>query len=147
MDQNTIIGQDDSIIAVVQELHAAIEQKDGQHLGELVIPEVFVIGAAAEAVSIGRDQFVTYLRSQFEEGKETELHVQPAQLQVGLCASGRSAWLLDRFDLEVVGALKIPHQIPIRLTGLLVRDQDWQLAAAYWSIPLRDNDYQYTLLQ
>ena len=46
-----------------------------------------------------------------------------------------------------MGAQEISLSFPIRLTGLVVRDQDWRLAAAYWSIPLRSNDYQYTLLE
>lgn len=61
-------------------------------MDELVVDDVFVFGAAADAVSIGRDQFVADLRSQFERMKDTELHMQSSQIQVGLCDSGRSAW-------------------------------------------------------
>ena len=57
---------DEMIKAVVRELYVAIEHKDVQRMGELVLPDVFVFGAAAEAVSIGRDQFVKDLRRQFE---------------------------------------------------------------------------------
>ena len=138
---------DETIKAVVRELHGAIERKDVQRMGELVVPDVFVFGAAADAVSIGRDQFVTDLRSQFERLTDTELRVQSSEIQVGLCASGSSAWFFDRLVIDIRGDQEISHCVPIRLTGLLVRDQDWRLAAAYWSIPLRSNEYQYSLLQ
>jgi hypothetical protein len=70
---------------------------------------VFVFGAAADAVSIGRDQFVRDLRSQFEQVKDAELRVQSSQIQVGLCDSGRSAWFFDRFVLETVFQFILTH--------------------------------------
>jgi len=138
---------DETIKAVVRELYVALEHKDMQRMGELVVADVFVFGAAADAVSIGRDQFVTDLRSQFERVKDTELRVQSSEIQVGLCDSGRSAWFFDQIVIDIEGDQEIPHSVPIRLTGLLVRDQDWRLAAVYWSIPLHSNEYQYSLLQ
>ena len=136
-----------TIKAVVRELHGAIEHKDLQRLGELAVADVFVFGAAADAVSIGRDQFITDLRSQFELAKDMKLRVQSSEIQVGLCDSGRSAWFFDQLVIAYEGDNEIAHSIPIRLTGLLVRDQDWQLSAAYWSIPLSSNEYQFSLLQ
>jgi ketosteroid isomerase-like protein len=147
MNDQTLQSSKESIKAVVQEFHAAIEHKDLQRVGELVLADVFVFGAAAQAVSIGRHQFVTHLRGQFERAGQAQLRVQSTQIEVGLCASGRSAWFLDRFVIDIMSDQEIPHSYPIRFTGLLVRDQDWRLAAAYWSIPLRDNDYQYALLE
>ena len=137
----------ETISAFVRELHTAVGQKDMLRMAELVNEDVFVIGAAAGAISIGRDQFVTDLRSQFDRVKQIQFYLQSPEIQVGLCDSGRSAWFLDRFVVNIVEDQKVPRQIPIRLTGLLVCEQDWRLAAAYWSIPLRSNDYQYKLLQ
>lgn len=137
----------ETIKMVVQELYTAIEHKDLQRMGELVTADVFVFGAGADAVSIGRDQFVTDLRSQFERVKDAELRLQSSEIQVGLCASGRSAWFLDRLVIEIAREQEILYSYPIRITGLIVLDQDWQLTAAYWSIPLRSNEYQYSLIQ
>jgi ketosteroid isomerase-like protein len=136
-----------TIKAVVRELYAAIERKDLLRLGELAVADVFVLGAAADAVSIDRAQFVMDLRNQFERAKDAELRVQSSEIQVGLSDSGRSAWFFDQLVIDIVGDQGIPHSIPIRLTGLLVRDHDWQLSAAYWSIPLSSNEYQFSLLQ
>jgi ketosteroid isomerase-like protein len=147
MEHPVLQSPGETIKAVVRELYAAIEHKDLLRLGELLVADVFVFGAAADAVSIGRDQFITDLRSQFERVKDKELRLQSSEIQVGLCDSGRSAWFFDRFVMDIVGDQEIPHRVPIRLTGLLVRDQDWRLAAAFWSIPLRSNEYQYSLLQ
>jgi ketosteroid isomerase-like protein len=137
----------ETVKSVIQELHQAVEQKDAQRLGELAHEEVFVFGPAAGAVSVGRLAFVSDLVNLFAQVKGKELHLQPSDLRVGLCDSGRSAWFLDRFDVEAPGDSEKPHPIPVRLTGLLTLEQDWRLAAAYWSIPLRDNDYQYGLIQ
>jgi hypothetical protein len=67
-------------------------------------------------------------------------------IMVGLCDSGRSAWFFDRSVIEITRDQKILFSYPVRITGLLVKDLDWQLAAAFWSIPLRNNDYQYDLI-
>jgi ketosteroid isomerase-like protein len=133
-----------TVKAFVQEIHTAIEHKDAQHISELVLDDVFIFGAAANAVSTEKNQFVTNLRAQFEQAKDAELQVQSSEIKVGLCNSGRSAWFFDSFIVENKG---ISRTIPIRFTGLLTYDQNWRLAAAYWSIPLRDNEYQYSLLQ
>jgi ketosteroid isomerase-like protein len=137
----------ETIKNVVQEIYEAVVHKDIQRMSELVVADVFVFGAAADAVSIGRDQFRTDLRSQFEQLKVTELRLQSSEIIVGICDSGRSAWFLDRLVIEIVEDRGTSHSFPVRLTGLLVRDKNWQLAAAYWLIPLRDNEYQYSLLQ
>jgi ketosteroid isomerase-like protein len=147
MDQLYLQSSKEIIIAFVRELHEAIEHKEALRLGELAVPDVFVLGSAAEAVSIGRDQFVSHLQSQFEQAGEALLRVQSMQVEVGLCDSGRSAWFLDRFVIDILNKQEISPSFPIRLTGLLEYEQDWRLAAAYWSIPLRDNDYQYSLLE
>lgn len=136
-----------TVKAFVQEIHTAIEHKDTQRISELTVDDVFVLGAAANAVSVGKNQCVENLRSYFEQSKDIEFHVQSSKTRVGLCPSGRSAWFFDQFVIDIEENVEASRNIPIRLTGLLVQDQDWRLAAAYWSIPLRDNEYQYSLLQ
>jgi ketosteroid isomerase-like protein len=147
VSENQGLKTNETIRAVVREFHTAIKHKDAQRLGELVVQEVFVFGAAANEVSTGRDQFVAGLCSEFEAAKGARLGVKEEQIQVGICDSGLSAWFLDRFDLEIADGREAPRVFPIRFTGLLVQDLGWRLAAAFWSIPLRSNDYQYELLQ
>jgi ketosteroid isomerase-like protein len=146
-ENQVLQSRDETIKAFVRELNIAVEQKDMLHMAELVHADVFVLGAAAEAISIGRNQFMTDLRSQIERINQAQLYLQPPEIQVGLSDSGRSAWFLDRFVVNIVEHQKVPRQIPIRLTGLLTREQEWRLSAAFWSIPLRDNDYQHKSLQ
>ena len=131
----------------VQEIHNTIEQKDAQRITELTLDDVFVFGAAANDVSVGKNQWVANLRSYFEQLKDVEFHVRSSDPRVGLCHSGRSAWFLDQFVIKIIENGEASRNIPIRLTGLLVQDQDWRLAVAFWSIPLRNNEYQYSLLQ
>jgi ketosteroid isomerase-like protein len=147
MEQKDLQSPDEIIKAIVREFHKAIEEKDVQRMGELVLADIFVFGAATEAISIGRDQFVTHLNNLFLRAEVSQLCVLSLQIEVGLCDSDRSAWFLDRFVVEIMGDQETPQRFPIRFTGLLVRDQGWHLAAAYWSIPLRDNEYQYSLLE
>ena len=136
-----------TVKAFVQEIHTAIEHKDTQRISELTLDDVFVLGAAANAVSIGKNQFATNLHAYFEQSKDIQFHVQSSETRIGLCHSGRSAWFFDSFDVEIVEHQEGSRHIPIRLTGLVTQDRDWRLMAAYWSIPLRDNEYQYSLLQ
>jgi len=137
----------ETIKAVVREFYTAIEHKDLLRMGELAVEDVFVLGSAAEAVSASREQFIAGLHSQYERVKDTIVRIQSSDIHVGLCDSHRSAWFFDRFVIEVVRDQEIINSVPIRLTGLLIRDQVWKLASAFWSIPLRSNEYQYSLLQ
>ena len=59
----------------VQEIHSAIEHKGAQQISELVLDDVFVFGAAANAVSIGKNQFITNLRARLEQARDAELQV------------------------------------------------------------------------
>jgi len=137
----------ETIKAIVREFYIAIEQKDIQRLDKLVVEDVFVFGPAAEAVSIGRGQFFASLQNQFERVKGTILRIQSSDIQVGLFASEASAWFFDQIVIDIMREDEVIKRVPIRLTGLLVGDQDWHLASSFWSIPLRSNEYQYSLLQ
>jgi ketosteroid isomerase-like protein len=137
----------ETIRTVVQEFHAVIEHKDLPRLGKLLVEDVFVFGSAAEAVYIGRDQFIASISTIFERLTDVKLHLQCSEIKVGECSSGTSAWFFDRIVVEILKDNGIKKCIPVRFTGLMVQEQDWQLAAAYWSIPLRSNEYQYSLLQ
>jgi len=133
---------EEAIKTCLRELHHAIESKDIKRLGDLVVPDVFVLGSTADAVAMDRDSFITDVQVLFEQLKDKKIQLHGSHINVGLCSSGRSAWFLDRF--VVAGARD--QDIPIRLTGLLVQDHGWHLSAASWSIPMRDNDYQVELL-
>lgn len=135
-----------AIKAFVQEIHSAIAHKNAQRLGELVVDDVFMFGAAANAVSVGKSQLITEFHSYFEQAKDIKFHIQSSETKMGLSDSGQSAWFFNQFVIGVAGKEK-ECDIPIRFTGLLTLDSDWHLAAGYWSIPLRSNEYQYALLQ
>jgi ketosteroid isomerase-like protein len=122
---------EETVEAFVFDFYAAIERQDLRRIRELVEANVFVFGAAAEAVSIGQEQFVTSLRTPFERGMKVQLHRRAAQVQVGLCASGRSAWFFDQMELEIVDGRNNPRRIPIRITALLVQQGGWRLVAAF----------------
>ena len=136
----------DTVKAFVRKLHNAVEHKDIKWFGEFSTPDVFVLGSAADAVFNDRTQFLQGLQGLFAKLQDKDLLLHATETRVGICSSGRTAWFLDRFNVDVPGDNDQPSSIPVRLTGLLVRDQDWHLSAASWSIPLRDNDYQYELL-
>lgn len=133
-----------TVKALVQEFYIAIEHKNAQRIGELVLDDVFVLGAAADAVFIGKNQLVTHLHTHFEKAKDDVFQEHSPEIKAGLCYTGRSAWFFDSFTVEI---REILRSIPLRFTGLLTFENHWHLSAAYWSIPLRDNGYQYSLLQ
>jgi ketosteroid isomerase-like protein len=137
----------ETIRTTVQEFNTAIEDKDLPRLVKLVVEDVFVYGSAAQAVYIGRDQFIASISAMFDQSAGAKIRLQSAEIKVGVCPSGISAWFFDRFMVEIVKENGIKKSIPVRITGLMVLEQDWRLAAAYWSIPLRSNEYQYSLLR
>jgi ketosteroid isomerase-like protein len=134
------------IKAFLQEFHSAIAHKNAQRLSELVVDDVFMFGAAANAVSVGESQLIMEFHSYFEQAKDIQFHIQSSETKIGLSDSGQSAWFFNQFFINVAGKKK-ECDVPIRFTGLLTLDSDWRLAAGYWSIPLRSNEYQYSLLQ
>ncbi len=85
--------------------------------------------------------------SRFAGAQGVSVRVMAPQVQVGLCDSGRSAWFLDRFLLDVEHLGSPLHRIPVRLTGLAAFDDRWRVLAAYWSIPLRSNEHLHSLLR
>ena len=135
-----------AIKGFVQEIHSAITHKNAQHLSELVVDDVFMFGATANAVSVGKSQLVTEFQSYFEQTKDVQFHIESAETKIGLCHSGKSAWFFDQFVIGFADKEK-ERDIRIRFTGLLTLDSNWRFAAGYWSIPLRSNEYQYSLLQ
>lgn len=136
----------EKVKAIIRQFYSAIVRKDTRGLGDLVANDIFVLGSGAKDVSIGRIEFISKLHDQLWQMKD-DLRVKVTQERVGISDSGRSAWFFASFVLEVVRDEKISRSIPIRVTGLCVQRQDWLLAAAYWSIPLRGNEYQYSLLK
>lgn len=143
-DQVHFLGE--KIKAIIRQFYLAIERKDTRGLGDLVANDVFVLGSGTKDVSIGRIEFISKLHDQLWQMKD-DLRVKVAQERVGLSASGQSAWFFASFILEIVKDEEISRSIPIRVTGLCSQRKDWLLAAAYWSIPLRSNEYQHSLLQ
>jgi ketosteroid isomerase-like protein len=133
--------------AVVRDLRAAIRHGDAPRVGELVVADAFVLGAPADAVCTSRPDLVADLRRRFARAKGKDLRVRSSEVLLGVSDSGHSAWFFDRFVVEVVGDHGVLHRVPIRLTGLLVRNGVWRLAAAHWSVPLPSNEYQYALLE
>jgi len=116
-------------------------------VGELVDTDAFVLGAPADAVCTGSADLVADLRRWFARAKGRELRVRASEALLGVGDSGRSAWFFDQFVVEVVGDYGVLGHVPIRLTGLLVRNGGWRLAAAHWSVPLPSNEHQHTLLK
>jgi ketosteroid isomerase-like protein len=51
-----------TVKAFIQVIHTAIERKDVQRMSELVLDDVFVFGAAANAVSIGKNRHGSGMR-------------------------------------------------------------------------------------
>ena len=103
----------ETIEGFVRELYITAECNDFQRLSELVTGDVFVFGSAFDAVSIGRDQFISDLRRQIEGVQITEIYIHSSGIQVGLCASQCSAWFFDRIVIDIVGDQKITLHIPI----------------------------------
>lgn len=132
--------------AFVQNLHRNLESREIDRIIDMVDQDVFVLGSAAEAVFSGKEEFLTGLQDLFSHLKEKDLKLQSSEVNIGICSSGRSAWFLDLFEVLIKGNNETSLIIPIRLTGLMVYDQTWRISAASWSIPMRDNEYQYELL-
>jgi hypothetical protein len=70
------------------------------------------------------------------------IRLRTESLLAGASASGQGLWVFDQVVAEAVRNGAIVCSVPVRLTALLALDEDWRIAAAYWSVPFRTQEEQ-----
>jgi ketosteroid isomerase-like protein len=106
---------------LLKEAYASLRRGDVDGMQALATPDVLVVGPAADAVFSTRTDAIVALSRAFSPQKR--YRVTSRALRVVAAPSGRSAWAVDRVDIEGV---------PYHLSAMLVEsDEFWQIAALH----------------
>lgn len=129
---------------VLGALFRAAESGDRELPRSILRPDAFVLTPTADGVLTSADLVIEDLRRWFDgvAARDATLRLRSERPVVGASGSGRAIWAFAQVVAEVVRAGTVTCSVPIRLTALLARDQDWRIAAAYWSVPFPTQDEQ-----
>jgi ketosteroid isomerase-like protein len=129
---------------VLDALYRAIESFDASPVLAALRPDVFVFSPTADGVLTSGDAVVRDLerwsRAVAHDGATLRLH--STRRVVGTSPSGQGSWVFDDLIAEARSNGMTLCSVPIRVTALLVSDDGWRIAAAYWSIPFPTQDDQ-----
>jgi hypothetical protein len=125
-------------------LYHAIESFDASAVRAALLPDVFVFTPTADGVLTSADAVVKDLeawsRAVARQGATSRLRA--TRRSVGASPTGHGAWVFDDVVAEAVSGGRTLCSVPIRVTALLVSDDGWHVAAAYWSVPFATQDDQ-----
>lgn len=132
------------VSSVLDALYRAIESFDASAVRAALRPDVFVftpradgVLTSAEAVAMDVEEW-----SRAVARHDATLRLRATRRTVGLSPTGHGAWVFDDIVAESASEGTTLCSVPIRLTALLVSEDVWQVAAAYWSIPFPTQDDQ-----
>jgi ketosteroid isomerase-like protein len=125
-------------------LYRAVESFDASAIRAALRPDVFVFTPTADGVLTSADAVVTDLEewSRAVVRRDATLQLRAVRRTVGASPSGHAGWVFDDIVAESASGGTTLCSVPIRLTALLVSDDGWQVAAAYWSVPFPTQDDQ-----
>lgn len=118
---------------VLTRLYAALAPYDEDELRAVLRDDAFVFSALADGVCVSADEVVADLRRWSESLAAAGATIEVTESVSGSSPSGHGGWVFDR--LSVCGT-------EIRVTALLVREESWRIAAAYWSVPYPTQEQQ-----
>ncbi len=129
---------------VLDVLYRGVESFDEQALRSILRPDSFVLSPTADGMHTSADLVVADIRrwSDAVAGRNATLRLRTDSSLAGTSASGRGVWVFDQVVAEAMQNGTVTCSMPIRLTALLVRDEDWRIAAAYWSVPFETQEDQ-----
>lgn len=121
-----------------------MESFDPEQLRRLLQQDAFVFTPTADGVLTSIDSVVTDIQRVVDAvaARGATLRLRSDRLLVGASPSGQCLWVFDHLVAEGVQNDAVVCSVPIRLTALLARGEDWRLAAAYWSVPFESQEEQ-----
>jgi hypothetical protein len=129
---------------VLDALYRAIESFDASAARATLRPDVFVFTPTADGVLMSADSVVEDI-TQWSRAllrRNATLQLRATRRTVGVSPSGQGAWIFDDVIAEGVSEGATSCSVPIRVTALLVSEDGWRVAAAYWSVPFPTQDDQ-----
>jgi hypothetical protein len=126
--------------ALLKSVYSTLESGDPDPLTRLIAPDVMVYGLGPSDTFNQRDPLINTLRQELLPlgFKGEVLRIRSARIDVGIAASGDSAWLWDlpRVEYEKSGA--VTTWLP-RVTAHAIKLQDsWELDAVHVSLGVPD---------
>jgi hypothetical protein len=128
----------------VDQVYRAIERGDSGALNGHFRADAFVFNPTADGVLTSADQAVRDLIGWLDAvtARGMVLRLRTDTRRGGVNASGTAAWIFDQLTAEAVGGGALTCSVAIRVTALLTLVDEWQIAAAYWSIPYQTQGEQ-----
>ena len=125
-------------------LYRAIESLDASAVRAALRPDVFVFTPTADGVLTSADAVVKDVEgwSGAVARRQATLRLRATRRTVGVSPSGGGVWIFDDVVAKALSDGRAVCSVPIRVTALLVSDDGWRVAAAYWSIPYPTQDEQ-----
>ena len=129
---------------VLDALYRAIESFDASAVRAALQPDVFVFTPTADGVLTSADAVARDVEgwSRAVVRRKATLQLRATRRTVGASPSGRGAWVFGDIVAEALSDRGALCTVPIRVTALLVSDDGWRVAAAYWSVPFPTQDDQ-----
>jgi hypothetical protein len=114
--------------------YRATETDDADQQRRLLRDDAFIMTPTAAGICDSADAAVADLGALTDavSARGLALRLDVTRRVVGMSPSGRAAWVFD--DVQCTA--------PLRVTALLAHDEDWRIAAAYWSVPYATQDAQ-----
>lgn len=129
---------------VIDALYRAVESCDDEQLRRIPRPDAFVLTPTASGVLTSADLVIADIQhwSDVVAAWGATIRLRTESRLAGASASGQAAWVFDHVVAEAIQNGAVLCSVPIRLTALLARDEDWRVAAAYWSVPFETQEEQ-----
>jgi hypothetical protein len=121
----------------LERLYRAVEMKDSRRVRDAFRADAFVLTPTADGVLTSADPVVDDIRRWIDavDARGGSLRLRSDTVVAGSTASTSAVWVFDHIVADAVRDGATVCSVPIRLTALLVPDDDWRIAAAYWSVP------------
>lgn len=129
---------------VLDALYRAVESNHPERLRTALRPDAFVFTPTADGVLTSAELVVADIQRWLDAVtvRDATLRLRTESSLAGASASRQGIWVFEQVVAEAIQNGAVTCSVPIRLTALLARDEDWRVAAAYWSVPFPTQDEQ-----
>jgi hypothetical protein len=125
-------------------LYRAVESNDARRLRDAFRADAFVFTPTSDGVLTSADLVVEDIGRWHDavDARRASLRLRADSVVVGSSPSASAVWVFDQIVADAIRNGAAICSVPIRLTALLVPDDDWRIAAAYWSVPFSTQEEQ-----
>lgn len=128
----------------LETFYRAVESSDPERLRRLLRRDAIVFTPTADGVLTSTELVIADIQRWLDAvgARGGTLRLRSDSVLAGAAPSGQCLWVFDQLIAEEVHGDTVVCSVPIRLTALLALDEEWRMAAAYWSVPFRTQEVQ-----